>query len=80
MSLKTERNSIEEVNKVCKSVLKLTEEDLKAVEDMANEQARYTHPFKMKTAEKQHCLGSYNQQVIRAIKDLHCILKTGADI
>lgn len=64
------RNGIDEINKVCKAALKLTDADFAEVEKMYEEQAAYCHPFKMATATKQHELGSHNQRVVETLKAL----------
>ena len=70
-----ERNSINEVNKVCKAVLKLTDEDFAAAEDMAKAQTTYFHPFKMTTARIQYELGDHNLRVLTALKSLRNVIR-----
>lgn len=73
------RNSINEVNKACKAVLKLTDEDFAAVEDMAMAQAAYSHPFKMATAARQHDHGDHNLRVLAALRNLRDVIKAGEE-
>lgn len=70
-------DSIEKVNKVCKSVLKLTEQDLQAVDEMAKEQASYIHPLKLAKQAKFNELGNYNQRVLSALQNLRQVLIDG---
>ncbi|MEL7609512.1 MAG: hypothetical protein AAGU74_08385 [Bacillota bacterium] len=72
-----ERSSINEVNKVCKAVLKLTDEDFSEVEDMAKAQAAYAHPFKMATAAQQQEYGDHNMRVLAALRNLRDVIRAG---
>lgn len=71
-------DSIEKVNKVCKSVLKLTDEDFNVVDEMAQEQSDYVHPLKGATQSKFNDLGNHNQRVIAALKNLKDVIESGA--
>ena len=71
-------DSIEKVNEVCKLALSLTDEDLKAVDEMSNEQAGYLHPFNGEKQAKFNDLGNHNQKVLDAVKNLREILIDGA--
>ena len=71
-------DSIEKVNKLCKSVLKLTDEDLQAVDEMAQEQSNYIHPLKGATQKKFNELGNHNQRVLSALQNLRQVLIEGA--
>lgn len=70
-------DSIEKVNKLCKSVLKLTEQDLQAVDEMATEQASYIHPLKGAKQAKFNDLGNHNQRVLSALQNLRQVLIDG---
>lgn len=74
---KTIMDSIEKVNKLCKSVLKLTEQDLQAVDTMAQDQASYTHPLKGAKQAKFNKLGNHNQRVLSALQNLRQVLIDG---
>lgn len=69
------RNGIKEINKVCLSVMELTDEDFAQVREMAEKQSGYTHPFKNATAQKQHELGDHNTRVVNALFDLRDIIR-----
>ena len=69
-------DSIQKVNKVCKAVKNLTEEDFKAVLDMAKEQTEYTHPLKMATASKLNDTGNHNYRVIEALQNLKTVIES----
>lgn len=75
-----ERNGINEINKVCKAVEKLKDNDFEEIEKMYKEQKYYVHPLKMATANKQHALGEHNRKVAGALKTLRDIIKVGAGI
>lgn len=66
--------SIKKINKICKEVRRLTEEDFTAVLDMATKQAEYTHPLKMATASKINNTGDYNFMVIEGLRKLKNII------
>lgn len=68
--------SIQKVNKVCKAVKNLTEEDFKAVLDMAKEQTEYIHPLKMATASKLNDTGDHNFRVIEALQNLKTVIES----
>lgn len=72
------RNSINEVNKICKAVLKLHDEDFTEVESMYEAQAAYSHPLKNATTARQNQLGEYNRRVTESLKNLWAVLKAGA--
>lgn len=74
-----ERSSINEVNKVCKAVLRLTDEDFSEVEAMAKAQAAYSHPFKMATADRQQEHGDHNLRVLAALRNLYAVLRAGEE-
>lgn len=69
-------DSIQKVNKVCKAVKNLTEEDFKAVLDMAKEQTEYIHPLKMATASKLNDTGNHNFRVIEALQNLKTVIES----
>ena len=69
-------DSIKKVNKVCKAVKNLTEEDFKAVFDMAKEQIEYTNPLKMATASKLNDTGEHNFKVIEALRNLKIVIES----
>lgn len=70
-------DSVEKVNKLCKQVLKLTEQDFKAVDEMAKEQASYINPLKGAKQAKFNKLGNYNQRVLLALQNLRQVLIEG---
>lgn len=69
-------DSIKKVNKICKSVKNLTEEDLTAMLDMAKEQIEYVHPFKMATAPKLNDIGEHNLRVTEALRNLKIVIES----
>jgi hypothetical protein len=69
-------DSIQKVNKVCKAVKNLTEEDFKAVLDMAKEQTEYIHPLKMATASRLNDTGTHNFKVVEALQNLKAVIES----
>ena len=63
-------SSIKRVNNICKQVLKLTEEDFHAIDNMAAEQVGYIHPLKNATVSRLNKLGQHNMRVSEALKNL----------
>lgn len=69
-------DSIQKVNKVCRAVKNITEEDFKVVLDMAKEQTEYIHPLKMATASKLNDTGDHNLRVIEALQNLKAVIES----
>lgn len=80
MNKTTERNGINEINKVCKSVMKLQDSDFEEIEKAYKNQLAYISPLKMATTSKQHMLGEHNEKVIIALKVLRDVIKDGEAI
>jgi hypothetical protein len=78
--MKKERNGINEINKVCKAILKLQENDFVEMRKVALEQYEYTHPLKQATAHWQHELGCHNIRVLDALENLQKVIIEGAKI
>jgi len=70
-------DSIGKINKICKSVLKLTDEDINSVYETVKEQSNYTHPLKGEKQVKFNELGDHNQKVLISIQNLRQILIDG---
>lgn len=69
--------SINRVGKVCKDIIKLTENDFACVEKMAKEQQEYIHPLKYAKANKLNNTGDNNMKVIMALKTLQKLILAG---
>lgn len=67
--------SINKVNKVCRNILKLTDEDIAEVRKMAEEQKQYIHPLKGKKQQTLNKTGQRNLEAINKIEELRKILK-----
>lgn len=67
---------INKVNKVCRNILKLSDEDIADVKKMAEEQMQYIHPLKGKRQYKLNNHGLRNLKIINAIEELREILNT----
>lgn len=75
-----ERNSINEINKVCKAVLKLQESDFFAIEEVIAQQAEYNSPLKMATNIRQSRLAEHNRRVVDSLRGLREVILLGSDI
>lgn len=73
-------DGIDKINKICKAVLKLSDEDFEQVKQMVQGQSNYINPLKPATSERQQKLGDYNTRVLNAMRDLREIIKKGAEI
>ncbi len=71
------RDALKEINKVCKSVLKLQDSDFEEIEKMIEGQEKYSHPLKCKTAKRINDTGRHNRKVMNALKQLKNILEEG---
>ena len=69
------KNGINEINKVCQAVSRLTDEDFEEVRKMAQEQSGYVHPLKNATAKKYNEIGEHNIRVVNALQDLRDVIK-----
>ena len=65
------------INKVCKNILAITDEEIKEMADICQQQINYIHPFKYATARKQNELGEYNKKVLGKLVELKELLKSG---
>jgi len=75
-----ERNGIKEIEKVCRVILKLQENDFVEMRKVALQQYEYTHPLKPSTAHWQHELGCHNLKVLDALENLQKILADGSKV
>jgi uncharacterized FAD-dependent dehydrogenase len=75
-----ERDGIKEIEKVCRAVLKITDDDFSKMEEVIQSQEEYNHPLKMGTAHQQHLLSEHNRKVIDKLKELRTTIEAGAGI
>lgn len=68
------------INKICREVLSITEEEFNEMYDVANGQLEYNDPLKPATSGWQLRLGKHNIAVLDALKDLKHTIEQGADI
>ena len=68
------------INKICREVLSITEEEFKEMYDVANGQLEYSSPMKPATSGWQHQLGEHNIAVLDALRDLKHTIEQGANI
>lgn len=68
------------IYKICKDVLKITDEEVSEVREIAKGQLEYNHPLKMATTGTQHALGEYNNKVLDKLLELKAVIEEGATI
>jgi hypothetical protein len=78
--MKQERDVVEEIFKISKLVLSITDEEFEELEEMAQEQCDYINPLKCATAAKQHALGEHNKKMIACLRDLKNVLLSGKEL
>lgn len=71
---------MKKMNEICKMILELNEEDYADAASVINSQKEYINPLRLATQGWQNELGNHNEKVVAKIKELHELLKTGADI
>ena len=71
-------DSIEKIGKICADIIELTDEDLQAVLDMANEQRSYINPLKLAKQKEFNDLGEYNFNVCNKLIELRKLIQNGA--
>lgn len=55
------------INEICHSILTITDEEIKEMRGVIEDQKNYSHPFKNATVIKQHALGEANEMVLNSI-------------
>ena len=65
---------------ICKNVLKITDEEVSELREIAKQQQEYCHPLKMATTAWQNELGKYNDKVLDKILELKAVLEQGSSI
>lgn len=78
--MEKERNGIKEIEKICRAILKLQDNDFVEMRKVALQQYEYTHPLKQATAHWQHELGCHNIKILDALENLQKILSDGSKI
>lgn len=79
LKFKEEQNYGKKIYKICKDVVKVTDEEVAELRGIYKEQLAYTHPLKMATVGKQHRLGDYNRKVMRKLMELKKIIENGPE-
>jgi hypothetical protein len=69
--------SINRINKICREVRLLSEEDFKAIESMINDQGGYISPLKGAKQASLNESAKYNQRVLDSLKSLQMVIKNG---
>lgn len=65
------------IYKICEDTLRITDEEIKEIKDIYEQQINYMSPLKMATTRKQNELGQYNKQVLEKILELKKLLEVG---
>lgn len=71
---------MEKINRICKAVLKLTEEDFGEVEKIIEQQCTYNHSLKNGTVIWQRELAEHNTKVLEKLRELKDTIKQGETI
>lgn len=65
------------IYRICKQVLKITEDEITEVKEIYEGQLSYINPLKMATTGKQRELGEHNKQVLEKLLELKAVLESG---
>ena len=68
------------INKICRLVLTITDEDFAEMQKVIDGQLSYQHPLKMATVGYQRDLGRHNAAVIAKLKELIDVINQGRNI
>lgn len=68
---------IKKIHILCKKISKITDEELRAVEEFADRQSSYIHPLKMSRASNIQRTGSNNHLVIQSLRILRDAINNG---
>lgn len=65
---------------ICRKVVKITDEELAELEEVAKVQLEYLSPLKCATMGWQHALGNHNLAVVAKLRELRDLILQGAEI
>jgi hypothetical protein len=65
---------------ICRKVVKITDEELAELEEVAKTQLGYLSPLKCATMGWQHALGNHNLAVVAKVRELRDLIVQGAQI
>ena len=68
------------INALCKKALKVTDDELAELTEVARGQLEYCSPFKRATMAQQQALGHHNMLVLTKVRELRDTLKAGESI
>ena len=68
------------IYKICEDVLKITDEEVNEIKEIAKGQLEYNHPLKMATAGRLHALGEHNMKVLDKLLELKAAIEEGATL
>lgn len=68
------------IHALCKKALKVTDEELDELTEVARQQLEYCSPLKMATTARQHALGHHNMLVLAKVRELRDTIKDGEKI
>lgn len=67
------------IYKICKDIVKITDEEIQEVKEVYEQQLSYSSPLKFATARKQHELGEHNKNVLEKLLELKAIIENGGN-
>lgn len=65
---------------ICRNVLKITDEEVSELREIARQQQEYFQPLKMATTAWQNALGNHNNKVLDKLLELKEVLEQDASI
>ena len=65
---------------ICRKTVKVTDEELAELEEMAKTQLEYISPLRMATMAWQHALGNHNLAVVAKVRELRDLIRQGEQI
>lgn len=66
---------MEKINKICKAVLKITDEEIQIAKEQIEKQLTYMHPLKNARAGKINKIGSNNFEILQKFKEFRQTIK-----
>ena len=68
------------IYKICKDILKITNEEIEEIQEIAEGQMQYINPLRPATQAKQNALGEHNNKVLNKLIELKEVIEAGADL
>jgi len=74
------RTKMNNINALCKKALKVTDEELAELTDVARSQLEHCSPLKQATTARQQALGHHNMLVLTKVRELRDTIKNGESL